>query len=163
VTTVASEVTAVLSSPLSRCVATAEAIAADTHSPVRIVPDLIECDFGQWEGLTFAEVRDRWPAELDEWLASAAVAPPGGESFEDVAKRVRGVVSGLLERYPSQTLVVVSHVTPIKLILRDALAGGDSFLHRLFLDPAGISLVDTWPDGGVAVRTVNETAHLSAL
>ena len=58
---------------------------------------------------------------------------------------------------------MVSHVTPIKLILRDALAAGDAFLHRLFLDPAGISIVDFWPDGGVAVRTVNDTAHLDRL
>jgi probable phosphoglycerate mutase len=56
--------------------------------------------------------------------------------------------------------VVVSHVSPLKILLRDALAAGDGFLHRLFLDPAGVSLVDLWPDGGVAVRAVNETAHL---
>jgi len=54
----------------------------------------------------------------------------------------------------------VSHVTPIKLILRDALAAGDEFLHRLFLDPAGLSIVDSWSDGGISVRTVNDTAHL---
>ena len=56
--------------------------------------------------------------------------------------------------------MVVSHVSPIKLILRDALAAGDAFLHRLYLDPAGLSTVDFWPDGGVAVRTVNDTSHL---
>ncbi len=47
-------------------------------------PDLIECDFGEWEGLTFAEVRDAWSDALAEWLASPAVAPPGGESFDAV-------------------------------------------------------------------------------
>ncbi|MDT4990914.1 MAG: ribonuclease / adenosylcobalamin/alpha-ribazole phosphatase, partial [Actinoplanes sp.] len=51
-------------------------------------------------------------------------------------------------------------VSPIKLILRDALAAGDAFLHRLFLDAAGVSTMDAWPDGGIAVRSVNETAHL---
>ena len=55
---------------------------------------------------------------------------------------------------------LVSHVSPIKLILRDALAAGDAFLHRLFLDAAGVSTMDIWPDGGIAVRSVNETAHL---
>jgi probable phosphoglycerate mutase len=59
-------------------------------------------------------------------------------------------------------LIVVSHVTPVKLILRDALAASDAFLHRLFLDPCGVSVVDRWPDGGIAVRTVNDTAHLTA-
>ncbi len=99
-----------------------------------MLPDLIECDFGDWEGLTFAEVRERWPDELDRWLDSTSVAPPGGESFQAVAKRVRGALATLRAAYPSGTVVVVSHVSPIKLILRDALAASDAFLHRLFLD-----------------------------
>lgn len=157
-------VTAVVSSPLSRCTATAEAIAGATGGPPVVVwPDLIECDFGQWEGRTFAEVRERWPAELDAWLSSTEVAPPGGESFAAVSRRVRRAVKQLLKTYPGETVVVVSHVTPIKLILRDALAADDAILYRLYLDPAGISVVDTWPDGGVAVRTINDTAHLADL
>lgn len=161
-TTMAGEVAAVVASPLSRCTATADRIAAELGvEPVLVEPDLVECDFGEWEGLTFAEVRERWPKRLNEWLASPSVAPPGGESFEVVASRVRGVVSTLRADHPGKTLVVVSHVTPIKLILRDALAAGDAFLHRLFLTPAGISIVDSWPDDGVAVRTVNDTAHLA--
>ena len=155
------EVAAVVSSPLARCRRTAQLIAEEVGGvPVTVLPDLIECDFGEWEGLTFAEVQQRWPHEMTAWLASTAVAPPGGESFQAVAKRVRGVMAGLREAYPASAVVVVSHVSPIKLILRDALAAGDAFLHRLFLDPAGVSTMDVWPDGGVAVRSVNETAHL---
>lgn len=101
--------------------------------------------------------------EMDAWLASPRIAPPDGESFTHVAERAHRVISGLLTAYPGETVVVVSHVSPIKLVLRDALAAGDGFLHRLFLDAAGISVLDMWPDGGVAVRTVNDTAHLSAL
>jgi len=155
------DVAAVVSSPLSRCVRTAELISAGAGgATVTIMPELIECDFGQWEGLTFAEVRERWPDEMSAWLASTSVAPPGGESFQAVAKRVRGAMATLLSSYPGAVVVVVSHVSPIKLILRDALAAGDAFLHRLFLDAAGVSTMDVWPDGGIAVRSVNETAHL---
>jgi probable phosphoglycerate mutase len=57
-------------------------------------------------------------------------------------------------------VAVVSHVWPLKVMLRDALAAGDGFLHRLLLSPAGLSVVDIYPDGTIAVRTVNETAHL---
>jgi broad specificity phosphatase PhoE/ribonuclease HI len=160
----APSVAAVLSSPLSRCTATAASIAqALGDVPVRTEDDLIECDFGQWEGRTFAEVREGWPGEMDAWLASPRIAPPGGESFTHVAERAHRVISGLLTAYPGETVVVVSHVSPIKLVLRDALAAGDGFLHRLFLDAAGISVLDLWPDGGVAVRTVNDTAHLASL
>jgi probable phosphoglycerate mutase len=128
--------------------------------PVEVQPDLIECDFGAWEGRTFAEVGERWPTELAAWLDATSVAPPGGESFQAVAKRVRRAMAALRQAYPESSVVVVSHVSPIKLILRDALAAGDAFLHRLYLDPAGVSVMDTWPDGGVAVRSVNDTAHL---
>lgn len=160
----APSVAAVVSSPLSRCTATAASIAGALGDvPVRTEDDLIECDFGQWEGRTFAEVRQQWPGEMDAWLASPRIAPPDGESFTHVAERAHRVISGLLTAYPGETVVVVSHVSPIKLVLRDALAAGDGFLHRLFLDAAGISVLDMWPDGGVAVRTVNDTAHLSAL
>jgi probable phosphoglycerate mutase len=154
----------VVTSPLQRCVGLAERIAAAAGGvPLQVEPDLIECDFGEWEGLTFADVRKRWPDQLDAWLGSPSTAPPGGESFDAVDTRVRGVVGGLLAAFEAQRIVVVSHVTPIKLILRDALAAGPALLHRLYLDPAGISIVDIWSDGGVAVRTVNDTAHLGAV
>lgn len=163
VAALAPSVAAVLSSPLSRCTATAEAIAGALGGlPVRPQDDWIECDFGDWDGHTFAEVRDRWPGELDAWLASTRIAPPGGESFTEVGQRVDRAMAALREAYPGETVVVVSHVSPIKLALRDALAAGDAFLHRLYLDAAGISVLDMWPDGGVAVRSVNDTAHLPA-
>ncbi|MEU5914311.1 bifunctional RNase H/acid phosphatase [Micromonospora sp. NPDC047527] len=164
VAALAPSVAAVLSSPLSRCTSTAAAIAGALGDvPVRTEDDLIECDFGQWEGRTFAEVRQQWPGEMDAWLASPRIAPPGGESFTQVAERIRRVIAALPTAYPAEAVVVVSHVSPIKLALRDALAAGDGFLHRLFLDAAGISVLDMWPDGGVAVRTVNDTAHLAKI
>jgi broad specificity phosphatase PhoE/ribonuclease HI len=153
------EIAAVLSSPLRRCTAT----AAPLGVPVTVDDDLVECDFGEWEGRTFAEVRERWPAEMEKWLSSPAVAPPGGESFRRVTSRVRRFVARVRDRYPAATVVAVSHVTPIKLALRDALAAGDDFLHRLYLDPAGISTIDLYPDDAIAVRTVNDTAHLTTL
>ncbi|WP_320066836.1 bifunctional RNase H/acid phosphatase [Micromonospora sp. RTGN7] len=164
VAALAPTVAAVVSSPLARCTATARAIArAIGDVPVRTVDDLIECDFGAWEGHTFAEVRAGWPGELDAWLASTRLAPPDGESFTEVAARVARATDALLEAYPGETVVVVTHVSPIKLVLREALAAEDAFLHRLYLDAAGISVLDRWPDGGIAVRSINDTAHLTPL
>jgi len=160
----AASVAAVVSSPLSRCTATAGVVAEGLGGvPVTVEPDLVECDFGEWEGRTFAEVRERWPAEMDAWLASTEVAPPGGESFAEVAVRVRRAMAALLAAYPGETVVVVSHVSPLKIALREALAATDAFLHRLYLDPAGLSVLDVWPDGGMAVRSVNDTAHLGGI
>jgi ribonuclease H / adenosylcobalamin/alpha-ribazole phosphatase len=132
-----------------------------SNPPVVVEEDLIECGFGDWEGRTFGEVRAQWPDELDAWLGSTSAAPPGGESLQQVAKRVRRATSTLREAYPSVPVVVVSHVWPLKLMLRDALAAGDAFLHRLLLSPAGLSVVDSYSDGTVAVPTVNDTSHLA--
>ena len=151
---------AVVTSPLERCVRTAEVIAGPGRTPVVVDDDVIECDFGAWEGLTFGEVRERWPAEFEAWQGSTAVAPPGGESLAAVAERVTRATERLRSGYGPGTVVLVSHVTPVKLILRDALAAGDAFLFRCHLDPAGMSTVDMWPDGAVSVRSVNETFFL---
>ncbi|GGJ84373.1 bifunctional RNase H/acid phosphatase [Pilimelia anulata] len=157
----APDLTAVRTSPLSRCAATAEAIAAAAGGvPVKVEPDLVECDFGDWDGLTYAQVRERWADLHDRWLAATDVAPPHGETFADVGRRVGRLVDRLRADHPTGTVVLVSHVSPLKLILRDALGATDALLHRLYLDPAGVSVIDTWPDGGIAVRTVNDTAHL---
>jgi ribonuclease H / adenosylcobalamin/alpha-ribazole phosphatase len=161
VAAIARDVAAVFTSPLSRCVRTAELIAAELGGvDVTVLPDLIECDFGRWEGLTFAEAQEGWPEAMAAWLASPSVAPPGGESFEAVRVRAQNALATVLRSYGRGVVVIVSHVSPIKLILQNALAAEDAFLHRLFLDAAGVSTMDVWPDGGIAVRSVNETAHL---
>jgi len=158
----APQLDAIVSSPLSRCLETAQAVSdAFGGVPVETDDDLIECDFGDFEGLTFGEVRERYPAQLDAWLASTAIPPPGGESFQVVSLRVRRAVKRLRATYDGRPVAMVSHVTPIKMILRDALAASDAFLYRLYLDPTGVSIVDSWSDGGIAVRSVNDTSHLA--
>jgi probable phosphoglycerate mutase len=152
----------VVTSPLRRAVRTAEAVAAAVGAEMVVDRDLVETDFGQWEGYTFAEVREQWPAELDAWLASPDVAPPGGESFTATAERVAGALARLRSAHLGKTLAVVSHVTPIKTLLRFALDAPPSALFRLHLDVAGLSEVDWYADGPATVRYVNDTGHLRA-
>jgi broad specificity phosphatase PhoE len=153
------DVAAVLTSPLQRAQQTAALVAEATGSPRQVRERLIETDFGAWEGLTFPEARDRDPQLHAEWLGSEEVAPPGGESFAAVGRRVAAELAEVLRDYPGTTLVLVSHVTPIKMLLRDALQGGPGVLYRLHLDLAALSIVDFYPDGGASVRLVNDTSH----
>lgn len=154
------KVAAVVSSPLRRARETAEVVADATGARLSVDEDLTECDFGAWEGLTLAEVNDRWPDELLAWRGSAGIAPPDGESFAAVARRVGRARDRLVERYPAREVVVVSHVTPIKSLLRLALEAPSAVLYRLHLDVASVSTVDWYADGPASVRTVNSTAHL---
>jgi ribonuclease H / adenosylcobalamin/alpha-ribazole phosphatase len=157
------QVDAFMTSPLRRCAETASAIAAAIGRTPVAEPDLVECDFGKWEGLTFAEVGERYAEEHSAWLASVEVAPPGGESFRQVGVRVRDWLQRLIKAHPTGLAIAVTHVSPIKLILQEALAASDAFVYRCYLSPTGISIVDFYPDGGIAVRTVNDTAHLAGL
>ena len=78
------EITSVLTSPLRRARQTAESEAQTTGAPLEVREGLIETDFGEWEGLTFVEARERDPELHAKWLGAEDVAPPGGESFTAV-------------------------------------------------------------------------------
>lgn len=151
---------AIVSSPLSRARTTAEAVAEAAGLPVEIDDGLIETDFGAWEGLTFAEAGARDPQLHRRWLGDVAVAPPGGESFAQVAVRTAAARDALLARHPGRRILVVSHVTPIKTLLQQALNVGPELLFRLHLDLASLSIAEFYPDGGSVVKLVNDTAHL---
>jgi broad specificity phosphatase PhoE len=148
-------IAAVVTSPLRRARRTAESIAAELGVPLTVHEGLIETDFGAWDGLTFAEVANRDPELHARWLADPTVTPPCGESFDAVALRVGAAADEVVAAHPAADVVVVSHVTPIKMLLRDALDAGPAFLHRLHLDLASLSVVARYPDGGVSVRLVN--------
>ena len=152
-------VDAVVTSPLARARQTAEAVATACRVDLQVDDDLVECDFGAWEGLTFAEARDADPEAFDAWLASTSVAPPAGESFDAVAERVAQAQERLVARAPG-TVVVVAHVTPVKQLLRVALDAGPAALRRLHLDAASLSEVSLFVDGHASVRRVNAVDHL---
>jgi broad specificity phosphatase PhoE/ribonuclease HI len=151
---------AVVSSPLQRAKETAQAVASATGAPLVVHEGLIETDFGSWEGLTFAEASLRDPEIHRRWLSDVSVPPPGGESFDEVHRRVRRVRNEIIARYGGQSVVVVSHVTPIKTMLRMALDVGPSLLFRLHLDLASLSVAEFHPDGHASVRLVNDTSYL---
>jgi probable phosphoglycerate mutase len=157
------KVDAVVSSPLPRARQTAGRVAEALGLEVEVDDGFAETDFGAWEGLTFAEVSERDPDALAAWLGDSRVAPPGGESMAAAGIRVEAARERLLAAHPDATVVVVSHVTPIKLMLRDALAAPIDAVFRIHLEPASLSVVDWYLTGHPVVRLVNDTAHLGAL
>ncbi|MFI9238726.1 bifunctional RNase H/acid phosphatase [Streptomyces sp. NPDC053079] len=152
---------AVVTSPMRRCRETADAIANRLGLEVRVEEGLREADFGAWEGLTFAEVKERFPEDLDAWLASSKAAPTGGgESFATVARRVALARDKMLARYAGRTVLLVTHVTPVKTLVRLALGAPPESLFRMELSAASLSAVAYYADGNASLRLLNDTSHL---
>lgn len=154
-------VDALVSSPLLRTRQTAAEIAERLGLDIVLEDGMVETDFGKWDGRSFGEVRDQWPVELDRWLDDPAVAPPAGESFDDVTRRVRRARDRILARYEGRTVVMVSHVSPIKILVRLALDAPPAALHRMLLSPASICQIDYYRDGPVSLTSFNDSAHLT--
>ncbi|MFC6982819.1 histidine phosphatase family protein [Streptomyces cirratus] len=153
---------AVVTSPMRRCQETAGSVAARLGLGVQVDRDLREADFGLWEGLTFAEVRERHPDDLSAWLASPEAAPSGaGETMQQVTRRAAAVRDGLLARYAGATVLVVSHVGPIRTLIRLALQAPPRTLFRMEVAAASLSTVTYDVDGTATVRALNDTHHLS--
>lgn len=154
---------AIISSPLRRTRQTAEIVAATVGADVVVDDGFAETDFGEWEGLTFAEVGQQWPGQLQEWINDPNIAPPGGESMVATEKRVVAARQRTLASYPDAKVLVVTHVTPIKLMLRDAIDAPLHSVFRIHIDPASISLIDWRGEGPSVVRLVNDISHLKGL
>jgi probable phosphoglycerate mutase len=152
---------AIVASPLTRTRETAGAVAARLGLDVVIEDGLRETDFGAWEGLTFGEVRERYPDDLNAWLASPKAEPTGGgESFAATARRMATTRDKLIASYAGRTVLLVTHVTPIKTLVRLALGAPPESLFRMELSAASLSAVAYYADGNASVRLFNDTSHL---
>ncbi|MFE1196031.1 bifunctional RNase H/acid phosphatase [Streptomyces olivaceoviridis] len=152
---------AIVASPLARTRETAEIVAARLNLDVTLDDDLRETDFGAWEGLTFGEVRERHPDDLDAWLVDPEAHPTGGgESFAETATRIAATRDKLVAAHAGRTVLLVTHVTPIKTFVRLALGAPPTSLFRMELSAASLSAVAYYADGNASVRLFNDTSHL---
>ena len=151
---------AIVSSPLPRAAATAAIVAGELGLTTATDDDLRETDFGAWEGLTFTEIQDRWPDTVLAWQHDPQQAPPGGESFAATACRVDRACERILEKHQGQTVLVVSHITPIKILLCRALGAPLLAMYRFYLGSACINEIQWHGNEYAAVRKVNDTSHL---
>lgn len=157
------DVDVILSSPLGRCQETAQAAAEALgigKDAITTDEAIIEMDFGTWEGRRFVEIQEDHPEEHRECFNYATAAPHGGESPEQVYRRVSEFVDRVIAEYPGKTVLVVTHMMPIKSVLRRALGTGGEIYRSLHLDVASLSVADFLPNGAGVVRLVNESHYL---
>ncbi|NPC96555.1 bifunctional RNase H/acid phosphatase [Nocardioides sp. zg-DK7169] len=144
---IAEQVDLVVASPVRRTRESAQIVAEVLGVGLAEEPGFAEMEFGHWDGLTFAEVAERHRDELDAWLGSLDNAPRGGESFRVVQKRVLAGLERVLDEHAGRTVVVVSHVTPIKTLVAHALGAPLDAVFRMELTPASVTVVSFHPPG----------------
>lgn len=151
---------AVYASPLSRAVRTAEAIASRLGLPVQPHPALIDINYGQWQGLTPDEVRQRWPEELDAWYNAPRQARiPGGETLDELRERAMAAVRALAARHEGQTIALVAHTVVNRVILLAVLGLENDRFWRLRQDTCAVNVFEV--EGDVfTVALLNDTCHL---
>jgi broad specificity phosphatase PhoE len=134
---------AIYSSSSRRAVETAQPLAAALHQSIKIRDSLREIDFGSFEGLSYDEIAARYPEAWVDWMATpTAVRFPGGESYPILAKRTRDEAARLLAAHPRQSIAIVSHSGPMRVVLADALRIAESDLFTIELPYGAIRVVD---------------------
>ena len=146
------DVAAVYTSPLERAAATAEAVAARHGLAPLMRDELREIDLGEVDGLQFEEYTPELQASLLN--APATVRFPGGESYEQLRRRVVGVLDEIVAQHGDETAVAVSHAGAIRAALATWLSIPPEASFRIDQRFAAVNLVD-WIDGVPLVRLVN--------
>lgn len=148
---------AVYSSDLQRALWAAELIAADRGLTVNVRRELRERMFGAWQGKTWEEIRAMSPDLLERYRRDflSVVPPGGGETYEDVRKRVLPVVREMVGDGEGRHVLAVCHAGVIRVILAEALGMPLANIFRIILDPASLSIIEYHPNGRQVVRLIN--------
>jgi alpha-ribazole phosphatase len=156
-------IAAIYSSPLLRARQTAEAIAKPHRLPVRLVPELSEIDYGDWEGMAVAELAHRFPeAERCRTDDPMRFAAPNGEAFADFVERVTAAMERLARQHSNERIVCVAHQGVNRVVLCWVLGADYSLWRRLRQDPCCVNLLHARDDGTWRLWLANDTCHLNS-
>lgn len=159
----------IYASDLARARQTADAVAQQLGLAVQLEPGLRERGFGLFEGLTWAEIETRWPAESERWRRrDPQFAAQGGESLQDFYARAVGAVEALASRHPGQTVLIVAHGGVLDCLYRAAARQslqaartwtlGNASINRLLYSQSGLTLVGWNDDNHLAGLSLDDTA-----
>jgi len=150
---------AVYTSDLSRAIRSAEIIAAP-HGIVPVqAPDLRERSFGIWEGMSFTEIKEQYPAEFEAWAGNPLkYSPVDGESTLQVKERVITALDRILSAHNNETVAVVAHGGVNRIILCHVMGVPLKNIFRIEQDFAAVNVIEFW-DKYPVVKLINGGAH----
>ena len=150
----------IYSSNLCRATETARIIASNHQTDIIICAELREVNFGKLEGLTFKEVSQLHPAVYEAWVKnSLTLKYPGGESVAHLNNRVTNFLERLKKHTPEETILIVAHSAPLRMLICHLLGIGIQHWRQLRLELASLSILETYPQGAI-LNLLNDTSHL---
>ncbi|MFQ6121759.1 MAG: histidine phosphatase family protein [Dehalococcoidales bacterium] len=154
------EIDVIYSSNLRRASATAQIIASNRQVDIIICAELREINFGELEGLTFKEVSQLYPEVAEAWSKwSPTLKYPSGESINELNNRVSKFLEKLKEHTPEETILIVAHSAPLRLLICHLTGIGVQHWRQIRLDLASLSILDTYPQGAI-LNLLNDVSHL---
>jgi len=157
------KIDAVYSSDLRRALITAEIISTDRRLDTVTCPELREVNYGTCEGLTFQEISDHYPDVAEKCINfTVKLEFPEGETFEEFIERTIQFLARLDKHAPSDTMLVVSHNGPLKVLVCHLLGIDMEHWWQIRIDIASLSIVDISPRGAIVSR-LNDISHLTGI
>jgi broad specificity phosphatase PhoE len=156
------KIRAVYSSPLQRAVQTATPVAEALRLKVKPHANLLDVDYGAWEGLSPEEAQAKFPEDYDRWLTTPRrVKFPGGESLRLVRVNIGNLLSELAEKHSGETVALVTHKVPCLVTMCYVLGLTNDSIWKLRIDLAAINRFERREDKFV-VTQLNSREHLGA-
>lgn len=151
----------VYSSNLKRAYITGEIIAKKFNVPIIKDKRLCEVSFGSWEGLTYDEIHEKWPNEIETMFSTPDVLTmPEGESFAQVQKRGVEALLDIVNKHPDETIAITAHGGILRTLLAYALHMPLRYIWTLRQDNTAVNIVTFYGDK-INVELLNSTAHLN--
>jgi len=146
---------AVYCSDLSRAVKSAEIIARPHSLNPIIVPSLRERNFGLWEGMSFDEIREKYPIEFDAWAGNPLkFSPMGGESTMEMKERVIGAFDTIITNHKGENVAMIAHGGVNRIVLCHLMGVPLENIFRIEQDYGALNIVEFW-DRYPVVKLIN--------
>jgi broad specificity phosphatase PhoE len=147
--------TTIVASPMVRAQETATVISRRLGRPITTDSRLAEANFGDWEGLTAAQIDETWPGHLRAWHETGSTPiPGGGESIEMCGERLGEAMGSYIADGVGRTIVIVSHAVSLRTVIGRAFGGPSSQWHRIRIAPASVSIIQFWGDGTSEISAI---------
>lgn len=150
----------IYTSTLSRSIDSGRIIATGQGTDIEVTPAFDEVDFGVWEGLSFEEIRERYPEDLRLWLKDPATyPPPRGESFKKAQKRGMGRLRKIMREHTGRQVGIVAHAGILRIMIFALLGMRLTKLFRMGQGYGCINIIDVYEDGVVVADLLNFTYY----